>query len=70
MAVGITSLDDCPMFTASLGWTGDLPPRRPVSFSFATPAITSLVFMFVDVPDPVWKMSTTNWSSCLPSATA
>ena len=29
MAVGITSLDDWPMFTASLGWTGDRPPRTP-----------------------------------------
>ena len=42
----------------------------PVSISLATPAITSLVFMLVEVPEPVWKMSTTNWSSCLPSATA
>ena len=29
-------------------------------------AITSLAFMFVEVPEPVWKMSTTNWSSQLP----
>ena len=34
------------------------------------PAITSLVFMFVEVPLPVWKTSSTNWSSSLPSATA
>ena len=26
IAVGMTSLDDCPMLTASLGWTGVLPP--------------------------------------------
>ena len=45
-------------------------PGRLLSCSLATPAITSLVFMFVEVPLPVWKMSTTNWSSCLPSATA
>ena len=70
MAVGITSLDDCPMFTASFGWMGDLPPRTPVSISLATPAITSLVFMFVEVPLPVWKTSTTNCASSRPSATA
>ena len=59
------------MLTASLGWTGDLPPRTPLlNCSLATPAITSLVFMLVEVPLPVWKTSTTNWSSCWPSATA
>ena len=26
--------------------------------------------MLVEVPDPVWKMSTTNWSSNRPSATS
>ena len=33
-------------------------------------AMTSLAFMFVEVPDPVWKTSSTNWSSSLPSATS
>ena len=33
-------------------------------------AITSLAFMFDEVPEPVWKTSIGNWSSCLPSATA
>ena len=33
-------------------------------------AITSLAFMFVEVPEPVWKTSTTNWSSNFPSATS
>jgi len=28
------------------------------------------MFMFDDVPEPVWKTSTGNWSSCLPSATS
>ena len=32
--------------------------------------ITSLAFMLVDVPEPVWKTSTTNWSFSLPSATS
>ena len=36
----------------------------------ATLEITSLAFMFVEVPDPVWKMSTTNASSCFPSMTS
>ena len=45
-------------------------PAPLFSCSLAIPAMTSLVFMFVDVPLPVWKTSTTNWSSCLPSATA
>ena len=33
-------------------------------------AITSLAFMFDEVPEPVWKTSIGNWSSCSPSATA
>ena len=28
--------------------------------------MTSLTFMFVDVPEPVWKMSIGNWSSSAP----
>ncbi len=31
-------------------------------------AITSLVFMFELVPEPVWNTSMGNWSSCRPSA--
>ena len=31
-------------------------------------AITSLVFMLELVPEPVWKTSMGNWSSCRPSA--
>ncbi len=31
-------------------------------------AITSLAFMFDEVPEPVWKTSTGNWSSCSPRA--
>ena len=57
-ALGKTSLDDCPMFTWSLGWA-----PSPARF-----AMTSLAFMFDDVPEPVWKTSIGNWSSCLPSA--
>ena len=57
IADGMTSLLDCPRFTSSLGCA---PASRP---------ITSLAFMLVEVPLPVWKMSTTNSESCLPSMT-
>ena len=40
------------------------------SFSVARVAITSLAFMFDDVPDPVWKTSIGNSSSQRPSATS
>ena len=46
------------MFTWSLGWAPS-PARL---------AMTSLAFMFVEVPEPVWKTSIGNWSSCLPAA--
>ena len=48
------------MLTWSLGWAPS-PARL---------AITSLAFMFEEVPEPVWKTSIGNWSSCSPSATA
>ena len=48
------------MFTWSLGWT----------FAPASAAMTSLAFMFDEVPEPVWKTSIGNWSSCSPAATA
>ena len=48
------------MLTPSLGWTPS-PARL---------AITSLAFMFEEVPEPVWKTSIGNWSSCSPAATA
>ncbi len=46
--------------TWSFGWASS-PARL---------AITSFAFMFELVPEPVWKTSTGNWSSCLPSATS
>ena len=30
-------------------------------------AMTSFAFMFVDVPEPVWKMSSTKWASSSPT---
>src|SRR5262249_47853527 len=59
-ADGKTSLEDCPRLTSSFGWTS----------SPASAASTSFAFMFDDVPDPVWKTSIGNWSSCSPAATA
>ena len=70
MAVGITSLDDCPMLTWSFGCTGVRLPFAPPRFSIALLEITSLAFMLVEVPEPVWNMSTTNWSSNPPLATS
>ena len=46
------------MFTWSLGCA-----PSPATF-----AITSFAFMFVEVPEPVWKTSTGNWSSNSPPA--
>ena len=48
----------------SFGWTS-----RPSSESPTSRASTSLTFMFVDVPDPVWKTSTGKWSSSSPAST-
>ena len=57
-AEGNTSLEDWPMLTWSLGCT-PAPARC---------AMTSLAFMFVEVPEPVWKTSIGNCASCLPAA--
>ena len=44
IAVGITSLDDWPAFTWSLGCTGSREPSTPPSRSMARFDITSLAF--------------------------
>ena len=62
--VGNTSFDDCDAFTWSFGCTAE--PRMRV----ASVARTSFMFMFDDVPDPVWYVSTGNSPSCLPAATS
>ena len=46
------------MLTSSFAWTS----------SPASVAITSLAFMFDEVPEPVWKTSIGNWSSSSPAA--
>src|SRR6476469_6834143 len=63
-ALGNVSLLDWPALTWSLGCTSRSVARC------ARRATTSLTFMFVDVPDPVWKTSMGNSSSCSPSATS
>ena len=63
MQDGITSFDDCAMFTSSFACTG-----RP-SACAASRAITSLAFMLLDVPEPVWKTSTGKAGSNSPAAT-
>ena len=45
-------------------------PTTPPRIWIARFAITSLAFMLLDVPEPVWKMSTTNSRSCWPAATS
>ena len=60
MAEGKVSLEDCAAFTWSLGCTS-------TPCCWARVAMTSLTFMLVLVPEPVWKTSIGNWSSCSPS---
>ena len=64
MADGNVSLEDWPAFTWSFGCTG--VPARTV----ARVARTSLTFMFVEVPEPVWNTSMGNWSSWRPESTS
>ena len=70
IAEGITSFEDWPRLTWSFGCTGVFDPISPPSFWIALFEITSLKFIFVDVPDPVWKISTRNWSSKSPFITS
>src|SRR4051794_14641436 len=63
-ADGKVSLLDCEALTWSFGCT-----RSPRAAD-ASAATTSLTFMFVDVPDPVWNTSMGKCSSCSPAATS
>ena len=65
----MTSLDDCPMLTWSLGCTSR-EPRSPPSNWLARLAMTSLALVLVEVPEPVWKMSSTKCRSSCPSITS
>ncbi len=70
VTVGITSFDDWHRFTWSLGCTGFLAPRSNPRLRLARLAMTSLAFMLVEVPDPVWKMSRGKWASWSPRMTS
>ena len=59
IALGITSFEDWQMLTWSFGWTGLREPISPPSSSIARFAITSLAFMLVEVPEPVWNSTST-----------
>ena len=61
---------DWPMLTWSFGWIGLLEPSSPPRSSIARLEITSLAFMLVEVPDPVWNTSRTKALSSLPSMTS
>jgi hypothetical protein len=63
IADGKTSFDDWDAFTWSFGCTG-FP-----NASVARVAMTSLVFMLLDVPEPVWKTSIGKCWSQSPLAT-
>ena len=63
IAVGTVSLDDCEALMWSLGCT---PSPTAADASVDS---TSLTFMFVDVPEPVWKMSIGKCSSSSPAST-
>ena len=70
IAVGNVSLDDCDMFTWSLGWMGVLEPMTPPPSSMARLEMTSLAFMLVWVPLPVCQTRKGKWSSRAPLATS
>src|SRR5688500_17654392 len=70
IAVGNTSLEDCPRLTSSFGCTRRFAPRSPPSSSEARFASTSLTFMLLCVPDPVCQTASGNSWSCLPASTS
>ena len=70
MAVGNVSLLDWLWLTSSFGCTGDLAPSVPPASWIARLAITSLAFMLVCVPDPVWNTTSGNSASRSPSITS
>ncbi len=67
--VGNTSLEDCDAFTWSLGCTVVEEPAS-ARWRLASSAMTSLVFMFELVPEPVWNTSMGKCPSYSPLATA
>ena len=70
IAVGKVSLDDWLWLTSSLGWIGAFDPTTPSASWIARFAITSLAFMLVCVPEPVWNTTSGNSPSSFPSITS
>ncbi len=70
IAVGKVSLEDWPMLTSSLGWTGSLEPSWPPVSWIARLEITSLRFMLDCVPEPVCHTYSGNSLSSLPAITS
>ncbi len=70
ITAGKVSLLDCPRLTSSLGWTGVPAPRPVPASSSARLAITSLAFMLLCVPLPVWNTTRGNSASSAPSMTS
>ena len=60
MAVGNTSLEDCPRLTSSLGCSSRCCPRTPPMSSDARLASTSFMFIWVCVPEPVCQTESGN----------
>eukprot|EP00966_Prymnesium_polylepis_P007402 170255-Prymnesium_polylepis.1 len=70
MAVGKESFDDWPMLQWSFGCTGVFEPSSPPSIWIARLLTTSLTFMLVCVPEPVWKTTRGKWADSLPEITS
>ena len=70
IAVGKVSLEDWPMLTWSLGWTGVLAPSVPPTSWIARLLMTSLTFMLLCVPDPVCHTYSGKCSSSAPEITS
>ena len=70
MAVGKVSLELWPQLTSSFGCSGIFEPMGLPCETLATFAITSLTFMLVLVPEPVWKTSIGKWRITSPRRSA
>ena len=70
IAVGKVSLEDWPRFTSSFGLIGFLEPSTPPAIWMARLAMTSLAFMLLCVPDPVWNTTRGNSWSHVPAMTS
>ena len=70
ITVGKVSFDDWLRLTSSFGWIGFFEPSTPPASWIARFEITSLAFMLVCVPEPVWKTTSGNSPSSLPSITS